>query len=42
MDNGRWADLTLNPQISVREQPPVLERREPVRLEVAVPSDRGA
>ena len=41
MDNGRWADLTLRSQISVREQSPVIERREPVRLEVAVPSDRG-
>ncbi len=41
MDNGRWADPTLRSQISVRKQSPVIERREPVRLEVAVPSDRG-
>ena len=41
MDNGRWADLTLRSQTSVQAKSPVIERREPVRLEVAVPSDRG-
>ena len=41
MDNGRWVDLTLRSQTSVRSGPPAIERREPVRHHVAVRSDRG-